>query len=224
MSMNDPTFNSPSFEQAPPKTGMSGGSKVLVGLGIGCAVVVFLCCGGGILLGLYFKNYAQQTLNQDPQVVKQKTDQIAKIKLPAAFQPTWSMDMKVPFTGQPMMLFTVWEDPAAKSTIMLGLFGPMFAQNQAQMQASFNQQMQQQGKGGSPQPLQNQKISSENLQIRGKPVTFVFTEGKDPQSGRSRIQVNGSFQGSNGPTMVIGDFDAQTYPKEKVVSILETIQ
>ena len=223
MSMNDPTFNAPSFEQAPPQTGMSGSSKVLLGMGIGCGVLAFLCCGGVIVAVFYARQYIKGAIKTDPQVVRQKTDEIVKVKLPAGFQPTMSMDMTVPFTGQPMMLFAVWEDKAAKSLIMFGLCAPMFAQNPVQMEASFDQQMQQQGKGNR-QPLQNQKISSENIQIRGKPVMFTFTEGKDPQTGGSRITVKGNFEGSNGSVIVVGNFDAKTYPKDKIVSTLETIQ
>ena len=45
MSMNDPGTNPQWPQQPPPKTGMKGSTKVLIGLAIAFGVLCVLCCG-----------------------------------------------------------------------------------------------------------------------------------------------------------------------------------
>ena len=64
MSMNDPSTNPQWPQQPPPKTGMKGSTKVLIGLAIAFGVLCVLCCGvfGGV--AYYFKRGAARIPNR----------------------------------------------------------------------------------------------------------------------------------------------------------------
>ena len=82
MSMNDPSANPQWSLQSPPKAGMKGSTKVLIGLAIGFGLLCVLCCGifGG--LGYYLKRAA----SHDPQTVRQVTESMVQMEIPERIQ------------------------------------------------------------------------------------------------------------------------------------------
>ena len=77
------------FSQPPPvnpydspemaRPGMSSAAKVLLGLGIGCGVLVLLCCGGFIFTGVYFTRSIQQAMSEEPDTIRRVADSIVAI-------------------------------------------------------------------------------------------------------------------------------------------------
>ena len=80
--------------------GMSGTTKVLLAFGIGCGVLLLLCCGLVGFGGFAGYRYFQNALIDDPDKVRQITDAIVTIEIPESLEPKMAMDMRVPFSGR----------------------------------------------------------------------------------------------------------------------------
>ena len=220
MSTNQPGIG-PQPPSPPPPRGMSTGVKVLLIVGIIFFVLVLLCCGGLFLIGRHFA----QEVSYDPVVVKATTDKIAQIEIPELLKPKASMDLKVPIVNKTIMKMATYADDTGKSTLKLAAMGDMFAgQNEAQMRASIDQSLQQQGVNNErPEQIQNGDISTKDVQIGGKTAKFTIIKGQGTTTHSPRIQVNGGFQGHSGPAMLILDADAEKLTPEKVNAMLESI-
>lgn len=92
MSFDQPQTPQDWSQQPAPKPGMSTGKKVLVILGIIFAVLLVICCGGGVGLMWWGKSYVEDAASKDPKVVAAKTDEITQISVPPALKPmaTWT--------------------------------------------------------------------------------------------------------------------------------------
>jgi hypothetical protein len=220
MSMTPPEMSS-EVAPPPPKPGMSGGAKLLIVLGIVLGILVLLCCGGLIGTAYYFST---KVISSDPAVVAAKTGEITQIEIPAGLKPQMSFDMKVPFSGQRMMLWTVYLDEATDSTLVLFAFGEGTAPpNADQMQRQMDQSLRQQGMG-QQEKITIKETDKKQVEIRGQPVTFTISKGVGEKSGSPRIQVTGVFQGKTGPAMLMFNADAEKYSEEEIGKMLESIK
>ncbi|MBN2583116.1 MAG: hypothetical protein JXL80_08610 [Planctomycetes bacterium] len=223
MSM-DP-FEKPSEEMQPlPKQGMSTGSKVLLILGIVFGGLFLLCCGGVVVFMLYMRQYAADNFSEDPVRVVEVTDTVTQIDVPEGLDPTVSMNMKIPFSDQSVMVMVFYADKDTQSVLCLISMGEAFGpQNQQQMRQSLDQQLRAQGFGDQEDIVIEESRELE-LEIRGQPVTFTIAKGTGRNSQTARIQANGVFEGEQGPVMLVFEGDAETYPEETVVKMLESIE
>ncbi len=213
-----PPLTPPDWTQPPQKRGMSTGSKVVLILAIIFGVAAVICCGGGIAVIAYFRHAAID----DPAVVRQKTAEITDIEVPGGLQPQGGLDLKVPFSGKPIMTIVVYADQPSDSFVFLAS-GPAFeSQNQAQMEQSINQSLQQKGMGKEGETIIGQTVEKK-VQIRGKQASFRITTGKGSKSGKPRISVVGAFPGKEGTAMLILNADAEKYPEETIRRMLESI-
>ena len=90
------------------RPGMSTGTKVLLGLGIGCGVLVLLCCGGMMLGGYFFGRSMQEAISEDPQQIAAVATSIVDIEVPAPLEPMFSLDFTIPFVNQKAMAMVVY--------------------------------------------------------------------------------------------------------------------
>ena len=220
MSMTPPEMTSEAT-QPPRKSGMSRGAKVLIGLGVGGGLLILLCCGGVIGLGIYF---GTNLMSDDPAVVAAKTDEIIQIEIPGGLEPKMSFDMKVPFSGPRLMLWTVYIDEETESVLVLfALEGASASQDQEQMRRQMDQSLRQQGMGGQEE-ITIQETYTKDVEIRGQPVTFTIAKGVGEKSGNPRIQVMGVFQGEAGPVILMLNADAEKFTEDEIIEMIESIQ
>ncbi len=230
MSTNNPFDNQTWDEQAaapPPKPGMSTGTKVLLILLIIFGGIALLCCGGLIAGGIYLSKYINESVSKDPTVVRQVTQQIVTMTIPEVLKPEASFDMKMPITDQRLMTGVVYEDKSTRSSLFLAVFG--FQENQAdreQMQRQMEQSFRQQGFNTEENEPGNweSKSHEKEIEIRGKKVTFQFTERKNTENDETRLDVVGSFPGDEGPVMLMLSADTKTVNEEQAVKMLESIK
>ena len=223
MSMSPPEMT-PNGMQPSPKPGMSTGAKVLIVLAIVFGILLVLCCGGVIATFFYLQSYAAESFSEDPAKVAAVTQEIAQLDIPEGLEPAGSVNMKVPFTGQSLMTVAVYADEETGSVLILTVAGEAFgSQNQAQMQQSIDQSLRQQGMGDKEEIL-IQESHKKEIEIRGQPVTFTIANGKGAESETPRIQVTGTFEGRAGPAMLIMNADAEKFPEEKIVEMIESIK
>lgn len=220
----DQPYMSP--EGMPPyqKPGMSTGTKVLLILGIIFLVLVLLCCGGIIVSTMVIGSYVSDMVSDDPQVVRQVTDEIVDIDVPEKLQPQFSMDIKVPMSDERIMVWAIYGDEASGTGVVLASFGEQFAgQNQAQMKRQMEQSLREQGYAPD-EGLGPQEVTEREIKVRGEPVKFMFATAKDPESGKERIMVNGTFDGKTGPVMIMVFADPDVLSEEEIVEMIESIE
>jgi hypothetical protein len=219
MSMTPPEMT-PDEMQKPPKAGMSTGTKILIALGVLLLVLILSCCGGFIAMVYYFQ---ARMVSQDPAKIAEVTEGMARIDVPDALAPQLSMDMKVPFTDQRMMVMAVYADEATHSTLTLvGVEGELGEQQEDQMQRSIDQQLRQQGM--YQEDVQVEESYEKEVEIRGQTATFKITKGVGAESQDPRIQATGAFQGKNGPVMLILNADAEKVSEQQVVEMIDSIE
>lgn len=226
MSMDQPQpYMSPEGMQVPPpRQGMSTGAKVLLILGILFLLLLLVCCGGLVATTFWAQRYAKESFSEDPQVVRQVTGEIAEVTIPEELQPITSMNMKVPFTGQRMMTIVAYADKESGSSLAMASFGEAMAgQNREQFQLQLRQMLAQQGLD-QEEVTGPREIEEKEITVRGQPEKFTFITSKDPKTGRSRIEVSGTFSGKEGVGFFQFSGDAEKFDQQKIVSVIESIQ
>ncbi len=230
MSMNDP-FGNQQWDQPtppPPRPGMSSGTKVLLILAIIFGVLLLICCGGFILMGIFARNYMGEAMSQDPAVVRQITERILpKLKIPEPLQPEASMDMRIPFTDQTVMTMVFWTHKPSDSALVLTAMGEAFAgQNQEQMRQQIEQQLRQQGIRPAPEregQWETEK-SEKEFEIRGEKVTLQFVKHKRTDADGERIEVTGTLPGEQGPVMLMLSADTALLSEQQAIEMLKSIE
>lgn len=226
MSFDSPDpHDSPDAAGPPEKQGTSAGSKVLLILGIIFVILVVLCCGGLIAAYFWANSYFGEAMSEDPQVVRQLTDEIVSIDVPEQLQPAFSMDMQIPFTGQEMMKWVAYADESNSSVLVMASFGEAFAgQNKQQMHTQIRQALRGQGLG-QPENVNITERTEREIEVRGQPVTFSFGEGQQENTDRQWIEVTGTLEGPEGRTvMLIVSADKATLSEEQIVDMIKSIE
>jgi hypothetical protein len=216
MSM-DPNATEPFAPQTPAK---SGGSKVWMFLGIGCGLMLLLCCGGGV--GIYFVAKDAVSFTQAPEEVKQHAAQIADFEPPEGFTPDLAFNMNVPFTGQKigMVIFTA---PGHEGGITLMEIGQLGAEvNREDLQRQMEQSLNQQGR--QLKKLTVLDTREVEIEIRGQPSTFKIQNAEDPQSKQRYLQVEGTFQGKQGTAVLVGQLKADRFSEEDAEKLVRSIK
>lgn len=226
MSIDSNTMN-PNWTQ-PPKPGMSGAAKVLVGMGIGCGVMLLLCCGGLFGVGFYMQHWIKNAVSEDAASVRDLTASMAKIDVPEGLQPTLAFRLeKLPWgqdVGPAFPNFVVYADKDTESQLVLAstLGGPAAA-NQQQAKSQIDAMLREKGLADD-ENLKVEKADVKEVQIGGEKATFTISKGKSPASGKKRIHVTGTFQGNRGPILLTLSADAEKYSEETAIKMLESIQ
>ena len=216
--------------QAPGMSGgapqKSGGSKVLLGLGIGCGLVLLLCCGiGGF--GVYMFKSAF-TIQTTPAEVAATGQSITDMQPPEGLTPVMGMSIKNPMNGQKIMTMATYGGPNQKGILIVAEFDQqMVGANPEQMRLQLEQSMQQQGQQHGNQGPQQLQMSGEPREVkttvRDQETTFTIQKGKAPD-GTEYYQVQGTFQGKGGPGFLMGQFPADQIDEEKTEAFVKSIK
>lgn len=122
---NPPPVN-PYDVPEPRRPGMSGTSKVLLGLGVGCGAMLILCCGLLGFSGYAFVRLAKNSTVHDPQQIEDILAEIVTIEVPERLKPTIGLDVNLPVVG-PFLKGVMYQDAGKKSILLVGRFNPSFA-------------------------------------------------------------------------------------------------
>ena len=199
----------------PPKAGMSGGMKtflILMAI-LGCCCV--LCCGiGGFFIYSFYPK-----VSQNPADVSAARDEIAKIQLPAGFEPVHMIKI-----DNFIMTMTAvgYRNPAIHGDITLAEMRLKVGEP-AQRDQAMRQQLERQGFGG-PKIVNNSKSETKTIKIKGQDCAFVFKQGDDPATRKKVRQISGVFEGSHGPVSIMIEMDESAYKEGAIVKMLESIQ
>ena len=219
MSMNPPPVNPEAGTPPPPRRGMGCGAKVVLTLGIVFATLLLLCCGGGGFI--YYK--ITHSFTSDPAAIRETTAKIAKIEIPPKFAPiSAAEDLNLFVVSFKLALYA--EKPEGNT---ITLVAPAGKENGPPEQLEM-QRRQMATLIASQAGLAKQVVTEEShqlpLMVRGKPVSFTFSTGKEIQSGKAWREVRGTFEGDQGNTLFQFSGDASKYSEKEVTKIIESIR
>lgn len=223
MDPNDP-YQAPEDQTGAPQKG--GGSKLLLGLGIGCGLMLLLCCGGGVAVFMIGKSAVQ--VETSPVPVATVAQGITDMDVPAGFEPKMSMSIKVPFANKKVMTMAFYTGPNENGIIMAAEFGEEMAGNdpeqmKLQIEQSMRQQQQRQGQGAKN--LQMEGESKEvTVTVRGEECTFTIQRGK-AQNEEEFVQIEGTFTSKEGgPAFLFGQLPASDFSEEDAEAFVKSVK
>jgi hypothetical protein len=218
------------FQQPPPvnpydspetvRPGMSGAAKVLIGLGIGCGVIVLLCCGGFIFTGFWFTRSIQQAMSEDPATVRNVTDSMVTIDVPAELEPKMSMDhWRIPLVGEITM--AIYGEPQQSVLALFQLDTDLG--NAEQVKTQFEQSMREAGKG-EMREVDLEESETFETEISGEKAEFRLGKGKRRDTADEVWQATGSFEGKGGAAILFMQLNAEEFDKDDALAILKSMK
>ena len=215
------------FEIEPVRQGMSDSNKVLVGLGIGCGIVLLLCCGGLVGTGFFVTQWAEESFSDDPAVVVQTTAEITDVEIPQGFEPAVSVDMKIPFSDQRFMTMVMYgQEDEDQGMLVLAQFNEeLFDEaNREQMAEQVMRSIEEQGQFQENITLDEEGTEEIRRTIREQPAEFVIARGKDEESDVEFWYVTGTFEGKGGPVFIIFVAPTDKVSREEIMQLIESIR
>ncbi len=204
-----------------PPPGMSSGVKVLLGLGIGCGVLVLLCCGGVIVTGVFFGRSFTKAISEDPVTIRRVSDSIVAIDVPKSLVPRISLDWPLPFVNRKMMTMAVYADEQEHSGLVLFQMDEDFG-NPAMMRVQFEQSMQESGREWNEVDLEDSETLE--IEINGSDAEFKVGQGKRKKDDLEVWQATGVFQGKGGPAMLFMQLNSEDFGKEDAMAVLKSMK
>ncbi len=211
------------YDAVPPEQrGMSGTTKVLLAFGIGCGVLVLLCCGVFGIVGFWGANYAQKSFSDDPAKAREITDEIVKIEIPESLEAQGSVDLRVPFRGDRLMSWAIYASEDNESHLILGEFAPALADS-GDFEAQLRESMRETGKSDD-EDLDVLESETYNATIHDKEASFRISKAEGRQSKQTYWQVTGQFRGDAGPAILIMRLDADQFTKEQAIGVIKSME
>lgn len=202
------------------RPGMSSGAKVLIGLGIGCGVLVLLCCGVfGVSMYFFGRSF---NMSEDPATVRRVTDGIVTIDVPPALEPKASVDWTMPFIKRKMMSMAAYADKAEHSNLVLFQISDDLGNAEA-MKVQLQQSLRESGRA-QWEEVNLDDSETFKTEINGDSAEFTVGKGKEKRSGREVWQATGAFAGNGGPAMLFMQLNAEDFTKDLVMAILKSMK
>lgn len=205
------------------RPGMSGTTKVLLGMGIGCGVLVLLCCGFFGASTFMLVRMAKQALTEDPNEIQRLTDTIVNIKIPDSLPPKAGMDLTIPFVGTKFMTWVAYgaEKNDNDNALFLAQFSPDMVKEE-DMRGQWKDSMRQSGQQ-EWDDIKVEESDKVDITINDSPATFTIDKGQDSKS-REVWQVMASFQGKGGPAIFALKVDTASFTREQLFEILNSMK
>lgn len=212
----------------PPAQQQGGSGKFWLGLGLGCGVVILLCCGGFAAFSFVSMRALSKGFSDDPQIAQERVDQIAEITLPAEFRPQSSFEFVIPFQNRKALSWVAYTAPAARggeSVIVLGQFyAQLAAETRDQLMEQIHASIREQQKAHEHVTIDEEKTFTREFTIRDQPAEFLFQEGVGHESEQRYRIVVGQFAGKAGTALLYMQVDPEELSDDQVVEIIESIK
>ncbi len=194
---------------------MSKGVKITL---VVVGVLLVLCCIGAAAVALIGGRFASQAFSTDPAKASQTGHEIADYALPAGYQEQGSMNI----AGVKFVVIAQHAQSQAgdQMVFMLMQFPSSMNLSQEEMQRQMDQAIQKQFQSGNQQM---EVVGTEDVTIKGQPVTLTVSEGKG-SSGTVHRQVTGVFSGKGGLAMFMAIGAKDTWDQATISQFLASIR
>ncbi|HEV7226478.1 MAG TPA: hypothetical protein VGN42_27480 [Pirellulales bacterium] len=211
-------YPSPGMQAGAPQKG--GGSKVMLGVGIGCGIVLLLCCGGGVAMYFVFKDAIK--IESNPPAVAAAGQEITAIEVPPEFQPSVAVSVNIPIINKGGTVVVYTDAPHGGGIQLFQIAGNATADEGEQIRQQMEQNLRQQGHGSKNLVLTGEPREV-NFEVRGKPASFTIQKGKS-QDNKEFFEVKGTFEGKGGPAILSGQLPADQIDEEKTEAFVRSIK
>jgi len=212
----------PYDEVQPPRQGMSGTTKVLLGFGIGCGLLLLLCCGVFGLGGVYVAQLAKKSVTEDAGKIREITDEVVSIKLPESLTPKYAVDMPIPIFGGRLMCGAFYQGATDDEFVGLGEFGQQMAGG-----GDFEEQLRQsmrENQPGDHEELDVKESDTIETKVNDEDAKFKLVRGDAPKTKQEYWEVTGAFHGNGGPAILILRLRTANYDKQQVLDIVNSMK
>lgn len=212
----DPTFANP------PKQGMSGTTKVVLGVGCGCGFLILLACGGMMLFSYFAKGMLEGMVSKDPAVIEKLRDEdICTMDVPAKLKPEASFNLTPPVMGHLGSAVFYGDDGKHDALVLIGT-------DEAHVEKANADQIMTQMEEGIAKERKKKAIrvestSEHEVTINGEPAKFTIEEGVG-ENNEKRWHVNGEFAGKKGPAALEFEAAGDDFTKEEIEAMLDSIK
>ena len=209
-------YQSPMGGNNPPPASRSRG--ILLGLGIGCGLLLLLCCGGFAGVTWWGKAKFKESTSEDPVVVRKVGAEIAEVPLPPDFEPRYSMNMTVPFTE--VKIKGVVYNTKKDGFFVMGEFDAKMADAERE---NFLQEMRRNVRmqGNANDKLEVLETKTVELKMRGKPASFKFGKAQNLETKEKFWQLMGTFNGREGPAMIMMIVPLEQFSESQLKQMFE---
>ncbi|HEX3658293.1 MAG TPA: hypothetical protein VHV55_21065 [Pirellulales bacterium] len=192
--------------------------RIWLGLGIGCGVLILLCCGGFVGVSWWGTAKLKQSTSDDPVVIRGIATEIAEIPLPASFKPKYSLNMTVPFTPMKLKGVLYSSNQNGVGLFMMGEFNAEMSEAERQ---KFLQQMRASVQNNANEKLDVLESKTVTLKMRGKDASFKFAKAQNQDTKALVWQIVGTFQGKGGPAMIMMIVPYEQFTEDQLKKMFE---
>ncbi len=203
----------------------SGGFNWLLGCGLGCGVMILICCGGIGILGYQMAQLFEQSFTDVPEEIVVISDSIATFDRPESFEPEVAAEFDFNVFGRRIIANgAVYKTVVTVSIKKKVEFGEAFAGNSVEYLQQQMSSFIEQGQNPESTLVFDDEPIELPVTIRGEESTFQFTRGKDIKDDQEYIQVLGGFPGAEGPAVVWGILPLETYSEQDIIDMIKSIE
>jgi hypothetical protein len=197
---------------------MSGTGKVLLGLGIGCGLLVVLCCGV-VGFGSYaIVKIAKESTSEDPKQINDLAEEIVTIDVPEGLGPVLGVNVNLPFVG-PVMKGALYSDADKKNHLIIGQINQSFG-DRHNLETQLRTSMHREG----DEDLEVRETETLDTKINGEVAHFTISRGVGHASKEEYWEVVGQFKGDEGPAVLIFKARVADFDKDKVLEMLKSMK
>lgn len=206
--------------EAPQRSGC--GRMLFFGAGCGCLLFLMLCCGFFGIAGYTVSRFA----SVDPVEVRDVRQSIADIQVPEEFTPLQSFDFTIPVIDRRMISWVIYEGRDDMGMLVLAEFGADMDVDVDTAVDELERSLAEQGRHAKQVEINEDETEKQEFVIRGQPAEFIFAKGraKDSDDDREYWFVTGTFSGRQGQAVLLLIVDAEEFPRERIVELIESIR
>jgi len=196
---------------------MSGTSKVLLGLGVGCGVMLILCCGLLGFSGYAFVRLAKNSTVRDPQQIEDILAEIVTIEVPETLKPKIGLDVNLPVVG-PFLKGVMYQDAGKKSILLVGRFNPTIGNGN-----NFETQLRNSVEEPDSEDIEISHSEPFDSKIHDELAHFTIARGMGRESHEECWEVFGHFQATDGPAILIFKARTADFTQDEVLDMLKSM-
>jgi hypothetical protein len=211
------------YDQMPPEQrGMSGTTKVLLAFGIGCGVLVLLCCGVFGIGGYFAANFAKNSFSDDPVKARDITESIVTIEIPPSLEPQGSIDFRIPIQGDLFMRGAFYGSDEGDNHLIIGEFNAEMV-NSGDFETQFRESMNN-SRREEHEDLDIVESETYDAEVNGEEASFRIAKAEGRKSKKAYWQVTGEFRGDAGPAILIMRLAADKFSKDDVIAVIKSME